>query len=100
MEDEIEVRQPEEPEKSTKIAVEARRPAGAVALPDDGRWESRFEIRSESSDRIYVIAREKRSQKWACSCPGYLRHRKCKHLTTGCGLPLTAIYGRDRLESQ
>ncbi len=57
-----------------------------VALPDNDQWENRFEIRSESSNRIYVIAQNKKKRHWGCSCPGYKIHRRCKHLET-IGLP-------------
>lgn len=30
-----------------------RPPPGAVTLPDDAQWELKFQIRSESSNRIY-----------------------------------------------
>ena len=62
------------------------RPYGAVSLPDNDQWEMRFEIRSESSNRKYVIARNKKTKQWGCSCPGYLIHRTCKHLKS-MGLP-------------
>jgi len=51
------------------------------ALPDNNQWTNRFEIRSESSNRIYIIAQHKKNRYWGCSCPGWRRHRKCKHLT-------------------
>ena len=49
-------------------------------LPDNAQWQNRFEIRSESSDRIYIVAQNKAKRHWACSCPGYRRFRHCKHL--------------------
>jgi hypothetical protein len=49
-------------------------------LPDNGQWQNRFEVRSETSDRIYVIAQNKDKRHWACSCPAWRVHRKCKHL--------------------
>ena len=57
-----------------------------VVLPSDAQWENRFEIRSETSDRIYVIAQNKQGRWWGCSCPGWKRHRTCKHLNA-VGLP-------------
>ena len=51
-------------------------------LPDNDQWGNRFEIRSETSDRIYIIAQNKTKRHWACSCPGWKRHRTCKHLNT------------------
>lgn len=50
-------------------------------LPDNGQWTNRFEIKSESSNRLYVIAQNKVKRHWGCSCPGFKIHRKCKHLT-------------------
>jgi hypothetical protein len=61
-------------------------PPGCLALPDSDQWINRFEIRSESSNRVYVIAQNKRKRHWACSCPGWKSHRKCKHLAA-LGLP-------------
>ncbi len=49
-------------------------------LPDNDQWKNRFEIKSESSNRIYVIAQNKTKKHWGCSCPAWRIHRKCKHL--------------------
>lgn len=73
-------------------AIAIRRPPGAVALPDNDQWEMRFEIKSESSNRVYTVARNKKTQHWGCSCPGYCAHRKCKHLRS-MGVPETQIHG-------
>ncbi|MBN8852654.1 MAG: SWIM zinc finger family protein [Sphingobacteriales bacterium] len=51
-----------------------------VALPDNHQWQFRFEVKSETSDRVYIISQNKKRRFWACSCPGWKRHRKCKHL--------------------
>lgn len=51
-------------------------------LPDNDQWEHRFEIRSESSGRIYIIAQNKAKRHWACSCPAWRTRRTCKHLAT------------------
>jgi len=51
-----------------------------VALPDNDQWQHRFYIRSETSNRIYTISQNKKNRHWACDCPGYKAHRKCKHL--------------------
>lgn len=69
----------------------------AVALPDNGQWTNRFEIRSASSNRVYVVAQNKATKKWGCSCPGYCIHRKCKHLVEGCGLPEHEIHGSKKI---
>ncbi len=55
-------------------------------LADNGQWESRFKIPSETSNRVYVIAQHKTKRHWGCSCPGWKRHRHCKHLKE-LGLP-------------
>lgn len=50
-------------------------------LPDNKQWTNRFEVRSESSNRVYTIAQNKTGRWWACSCPGWIRYKRCKHLT-------------------
>ncbi len=52
----------------------------SVALPDNDQWQYRFQIHSETSSRIYVIAQHKQKKHWGCSCPAYRTHRSCKHL--------------------
>lgn len=74
-----------------------RIPSGAIALPDNEQWDHRFQIRSASSNRLYTVARNKKSGKYGCSCPGYLTKRKCKHLIQGCGLSESQIHGREQL---
>lgn len=73
-----------------------RQPRDAKTLPDNGQWEKRFEIRSESSNRVYIVARNKATGRWGCSCPGYLSNRKCKHLLKGCSLMEGQIHGRQQ----
>lgn len=51
-------------------------------LPDTTRHEFRMTIRSSSSTRLYVVARQKSDRQWQCSCMGWIRHRRCKHLTS------------------
>jgi len=51
-------------------------------LPDLDQWVNRFEIRSESSGRIYIVSQNKAKRYWGCSCPGWRTNRKCKHLET------------------
>jgi len=65
----------------------------SIALPSNAQWENRFEIRSESSNRVYIVAQNKKTGCWGCSCPGYLSHRRCKHLMNGCGLNESEIHG-------
>ena len=63
-----------------------KRPNSSVALPDNAQYINRFEIRSETSDRIYIVAQHKTGRWWSCSCPGWIRNRHCKHLRA-LGLP-------------
>ena len=65
-------------QKSTAITIHV---AQSDRLPDNDQWENRFEIRSETSDRVYVVAQNKVKRHWACSCPGWRTHRTCKHLS-------------------
>jgi len=51
-------------------------------LPDNDQWTNRFEIESESSDRIYIVAQNKNTGVWGCSCPAWRTRRYCKHLRT------------------
>lgn len=55
---------------------------GLTVLPDTKQWINRFEIQSESSNRIYIIAQRANLTEWGCSCPGWRIHRNCKHLNT------------------
>lgn len=57
-----------------------RVPADANPLPDNDQWQNRFEIKSETSDRVYIVAQNKKKRHFGCSCPGFKRHRRCKHL--------------------
>lgn len=57
-----------------------------LQLPDNSQWTNRFEIHSESSNRVYTIAQNKNKRHWGCSCPGWKIHRNCKHLRA-LGLP-------------
>lgn len=66
-------------------------------LPDNNQWTNRFEIRSSSSNRVYTVAQNKKTNKWACSCPGWIRFKKCKHLTSMGFLP-TDIHGNHSIK--
>lgn len=61
-------------------------PPGSTLLEDNAQWTNRFEVRSESSDRAYVVSQHKKKGHWGCSCPGWRTRRKCKHLAS-MGLP-------------
>lgn len=63
-----------------------RIPAQSLRLPDGDQWQYRFEIHSETSDRVYVVSQNKKKKHWACSCPAYRTRRTCKHLIA-IGLP-------------
>lgn len=58
----------------------------ADKLPDNSQYTNRFEVRSQTSDSVYIIAQHKTGRWWSCSCFGWIRHRKCKHLGS-MGLP-------------
>lgn len=62
------------------------RPSNSLALPDNDNYQNRFQIKSQSSGRIYLVAQHKTGLWWACSCPGWIRHKHCKHLEA-IGLP-------------
>jgi hypothetical protein len=53
---------------------------GKQKLPDNDQWTNRFEIESESSDRIYIVSQNKKTGIWGCSCPAWRTRRYCKHL--------------------
>jgi hypothetical protein len=55
-------------------------------MPTDNIWVNRIEIKSETSNRVYVVAQHAEKRYWGCSCPGWRRHRRCKHLER-LGLP-------------
>lgn len=58
----------------------------SLFLPDNDQWMNRFEIKSETSNRVYTVAQNKSKLHFACSCMGWIRFRKCKHLSE-IGLP-------------
>ncbi len=62
---------------------------GAKLLPDDPkfpRFTHRLQVRSSSSDNLYVVSWNKVSQEWGCSCMGWIRNHgrfpgyQCQHL--------------------
>lgn len=59
---------------------------GIELLPDNAQYKNRFTIPSETSNRLYTISQRKSNDEWCCSCRGWIRHRKCKHLTSISGL--------------
>ena len=61
-----------------------------LMLPDNDQWRFRFEVRSETSGNIYIVAQNIKKKHWGCSCPGYKRYRKCKHLQS-MGIPTNEV---------
>lgn len=55
-------------------------------LPDNDQWTNRFEIKSASSNRKYIISQNKGKRYWGCSCPSWRTRRYCTHLKE-IGLP-------------
>jgi predicted nucleic acid-binding Zn finger protein len=58
---------------------------GGVLLADNKTHTNRIEIKSESSNRLYIVSQAKASGEWQCSCPGWVikrpgKPRGCKHL--------------------
>src|SRR5262249_31429438 len=50
------------------------------------QWINRTEIRSETSNRVYVVSQHAIKRFWGCSCPAWRTRRSCKHLAQ-LGLP-------------
>jgi hypothetical protein len=55
-------------------------------LADNAQYINRTEIKSASSNRLYVVAQHRTTRGWSCSCPSWKVRRRCKHLET-MGLP-------------
>ena len=56
---------------------------GGKLLPDNESHTNRMQIKSESSDRLYIVAQNQRGVhygRWECKCPGWIFRRNCKHL--------------------
>lgn len=61
-------------------------------LPDNGIYVNRFYVKSDSSDNNYIISQNSSTNyTWGCSCPGWKRFRKCKHLKKLGLIPAGAI---------
>ena len=82
----LEPEKPEEPSESPPPSTALTLPRGAIKLPDNKQWTNRFEIKSETSDRVYIVSQNKAKGHWGCSCPSWRTRRTCKHLKA-LGLP-------------
>lgn len=67
---------------ATYAVVKFQPPNGAPALPDNKQYKGRFEIHSQSSNRVYIVSYlvGPHSNYWVCGCLGYIRTGDCKHL--------------------
>ena len=54
-------------------------PEGSTALADNNAWTHRHEYFSPSG-KVYILAVEKNTGQWSCSCPSWIFRHKCKHL--------------------
>lgn len=56
--------------------------AGGELLPDNAQYTNRFQIKSSSSTRLYIVSQIKKTGEWRCSCPRCCTNpaRTCKHL--------------------
>jgi hypothetical protein len=68
------------------MAAIIKLPRNTPILPDNKLWTNRFEIKSETTDRIYIVSQNIEKRHWACSCPAWKTRRYCKHLES-IGLP-------------
>jgi hypothetical protein len=75
---------PKPPVKKRNLPV--LRVAKSSLLPDNKLWTNRFEVRSATSNRVYIVSQNKKKRFWGCSCQGWIRWRRCKHLKA-LGLP-------------
>ncbi len=78
---------------ATNTGLAIRVPSHSAKLPDNNLWTNRFEIHSQTSNRVYIVAQNKQSGGFACSCPGWRTNRKCKHLVA-MGIPDKQMHGR------
>jgi hypothetical protein len=53
---------------------------GFVTFPDTSDWMHRFQIKSGTSARVYMIGRHRATGVWVCSCMGFRSSHHCKHL--------------------
>jgi len=55
-------------------------PKDEEKLPDLKGWTNRFYIKSETSNRLYVVSQNIDKRHWGCSCMSWKTRRYCKHL--------------------
>lgn len=65
---------------TTKLTI-----PGGTAIEDNSTYTNRFEIASETSSNLYIVAQNKSTGEWSCSCRGWIikkpgKPRTCKHL--------------------
>src|SRR5271167_1193825 len=91
-------REPEEGKAGPVMALALNIPYAYQPLPDNDQYTNRFDIKSESSNKLYRIAQHKKRRSWSCSCPGWISRRKCKHLSA-LGLPNFNVPFEPKLKS-
>lgn len=69
----------------SKQLVTTAKALGGNMLAPTTTHAIRIEIKSASSDRLYVVALSNATGEWQCSCPGWCmkkpgKPRGCKHL--------------------
>lgn len=83
---------------TSAIVARAARQMGGIVLADNDRYMNRVEIRSQSSDHLYIVAQNKKTKEWSCGCRGWIFNRNCKHLKAMLPL-LTAAPSRPALHA-
>ena len=77
-------------------AITVHIPTTSQVLPDNAAYCNRFEVKSQTSNSVYIIAQSKKGRWWSCECPGWRRHRTCKHMKS-VGLPCGQVPFEARL---
>src|SRR5579872_6135537 len=49
-------------------------------LPDNEQWVNRRQIKSTSSNNLYIVAQNRAGRYFSCSCPAGKTRKNCKHL--------------------
>lgn len=69
---------------STALTLAVQKIEGAELLPPSDMYGIRFTIPNSDGSRSYVVAlciKGVNKGRWACSCPGFITRRRCKHMT-------------------